>query len=96
MITVIVNFPAPEGATVESMRNAFQTTAPNYEGLPGLIRKSYLFDPESGIGGGAYLWESREQAEAFYDEAWRKRIEDKYGSQPVISFFESPVIVDNS
>jgi hypothetical protein len=96
MITVIVNFPAPAGATVESMWDAFKTTAPNYEGLPGLVRKSYLFDPENGIGGGAYLWESREQAEAFYDEAWRKRIEDKYGSQPVISFFESPVIVDNS
>lgn len=96
MITVIVNFPAPEGATVESMRDAFKTTAPNYEGLPGLIRKNYLFDPENGIGGGVYQWESREQAVAFYDEAWRKRIEDKYGSQPDIRFFESPVIVDNS
>ncbi len=34
MITVIVNFPAPAGATVESMWDAFKTTAPNYEGLP--------------------------------------------------------------
>lgn len=96
MITVIVNFPAPKGATVESMRDAFKTTAPLYDGLPGLVRKQYLFDPDNGIGGGAYLWESREQAEAFYDDAWRKRIEDKYGAQPVINFFESPVIVDNS
>lgn len=96
MITVIVNFPAPDGATVDSMRDAFQSTAPLYEGLPGLVRKYYLFDPEKGTGGGAYLWESRAQAEAFYDDAWRKRIEQKYGSSPIITYFESPVIVDNS
>jgi hypothetical protein len=96
MITVIVNFPAPEGATLESITEAFSTTTSRYEGLPGLIRKYYLFDPDSGIGGGAYLWEDRSQAEAFYDEAWRNRLTEKYGVPPKISFFESPVIIDNA
>jgi hypothetical protein len=96
MITVIVNFPAPKGATVESMTEAFNTTAPLYDGLPGLIRKCYLFDPETGVGGGGYLWETRAQAEAFYDQAWRDRLTEKYGVPPDIRFFESPVIVDNA
>ena len=96
MITVIVNFPAPDGASVDSMKDAFSLTAPLYKGLPGLVRKYYLFDPESGTGGGVYLWESREKAEAFYDEVWRNRIKEKYGAAPVISFYESPVIVDNT
>jgi hypothetical protein len=96
MITVIVNFPAPVGATLESITEAFSTTTPRYEGLPGLIRKYYLFDPETGVGGGAYLWEDRAQAEAFYDEAWRTRLTEKYGVPPKISFFESPVIIDNA
>ena len=96
MITVIVNFPAPKGATVESMTEAFNTTAPLYDGLPGLIRKCYLFDPETGVGGGAYLWETRAQAEAFYDQAWRDRLTEKYGVPPDIRFCESPVIVDNA
>ena len=51
MITAIVNFPAAEGATSESMAKAFSETAPLYEGLPGLIRKYYLYDPESGTVG---------------------------------------------
>ncbi len=96
MITVTVNFPAPEGATLESITEAFRSTTPQYEGLPGLIRKYYLFDPESGAAGGVYLWEDRAQAEAFYNDAWRARLTEKYSAPPVINFFESPVIIDNA
>ena len=96
MITVIVQFPAPEGATLEGITDAFRSSTPRYEGLAGLIRKYYLFDPESGIGGGVYLWQDRTQSEAFYNEAWRARLADKYGVAPKIQFFESPVIVDNA
>ena len=96
MITVTVKFPAPEGATLESITEAFRSTTPRYEGLPGLIRKYYLFNPDSGVGGGVYLWEDRVQAEAFYDNAWRTRLTEKYGVPPKINFFESPVIIDNA
>lgn len=95
MITVIVNFPAPEGATVESMRDAFASTTPRYEKLPGLIRKYYLFDADASVGGGVYLWQDRAQAEAFYNAEWRERLAQKYGVSPKITFFESPVIIDN-
>jgi hypothetical protein len=96
MITVIVNFPTPDAATLDSITKAFSSTTPRYEGLPGLIRKYYLFDPEAGVGGGVYLWENRAQAEAFYDDGWRARLTEKYGVPPKISFFESPVIIDNT
>lgn len=96
MITVIVNFPAPKDATLQSITEAFRSSTPRYEGLSGLIRKYYLFDPETGVGGGVYLWENRAQAEAFYNEAWRNRLAEKYGVPPKISFFESPVIIDNA
>ena len=96
MITVIVNFPAPKDATLESITEAFSSTTPRYEGLPGLIRKYYLFEPAAGIGGGVYLWEDRAQAEAFYNAEWRDRLEANYGVPPKICFFESPVIIDNA
>lgn len=96
MITVIVNFPVSKGTTLQSITEAFNSTAPRYEGLPGLIRKYYLFDAQAGIGGGVYLWEDRTQAETFYDQAWRDRITEKYGATPDIRYFESPVIVDNA
>jgi hypothetical protein len=95
MITAIVRFKLP--ATIDAAKAAelFQGSAPKYQGLNGLVRKYYLYDAESRTGGGCYLWESREAAERVYTADWRKMIADRYGSAPEISFFETPVIVDN-
>lgn len=94
MITAIVRFKLPEGTTLEDATAKFQASAPSYSGVPGLVRKYYLFS-EDGTAGGAYLWESREAAESFYNEAWRNMISERYGAPPNIEIFESPVIVDN-
>ncbi len=47
MITAIVRFKLP--ATIDAAKAAelFQGSAPKYQGLPGLVRKYYLFDAES-------------------------------------------------
>lgn len=95
MITAFVQFKIPEGTSRDDIVKAFDTTTPKYEGLPGLVRKYYLIG-EEGTAGGAYLWESREAAEAVYTAEWRKMIAERYGSEPVITYFETPVIVDNA
>lgn len=96
MITAIVRFKLP--AEIDSAKAAelFRGSAPKYQGLAGLIRKYYLFDAESHTGGGCYLWESREAAERVYNAEWKKMIADRYGAPPEISYFESPVVVDNT
>ena len=73
----------------------FEKSVPNYEGAPGLTRKCYLYG-EDWIGGGVYLWESREAAERQYSTAWRSMIAEKFGSPPEITYYETPIIVDNS
>ncbi len=95
MITAFVQFKLPAGSTLADARAKFQSTAPNYLGLAGLTRKYYLFDEKNGTGGGCYLFENRKVAEATFSDEWRARIRDKYGAEPVIQYFESPVIVDN-
>lgn len=95
MITAIVRFPLPKDVTLADATALFEGSAPKYENLPGLIRKYYLYD-ESGIGGGVYLWESREAAEKVYNDEWKAFIQDRYGAAPEILYFHSPVIVDNS
>jgi hypothetical protein len=50
-----------------------RTSAPNYRGIPGLVRKYYLYGDDR-TGGGVYLWNSREAAERFYSEAWKSTI----------------------
>ena len=96
MITAIVRFKLPANIDAAKAAELFRGSAPKYEGLKGLVRKYYLFDAESRTGGGCYLWESREAAERVYNAEWRKMIADRYGAAPEISFFETPVIVDNS
>jgi hypothetical protein len=99
VITAIVQFKLPKGITRAAATALFESSAPKYRGVQGLVRKYYLFladDTGGGLtGGGVYLWESRAAAEKVYDGAWRKMIADRYGSPPDIRFFETPVIVDN-
>jgi hypothetical protein len=71
------------------------TTAPRYQEAPGLIRKYYLLSEDGGTVGGVYLWKSKEDAERLYTEQWKSFIKEKYGGEPAIVYFHSPVIVDN-
>lgn len=96
MITAIVRFRLPEDVTAAKAAELFQGSAPKYQGLSGLVRKYYLFDAETATGGGVYLWESREAAEAVYTPAWRRMIAERYGAEPDIQFFDTPVVVDNA
>lgn len=95
MITAIVRFALPQGTSLDSAQALFEKSAPNYRDVPGLVRKYYLFG-EDRIGGGVYLWESREAAERMYSDAWKKSIAEKYGNPPQITYYETTVIVDNS
>ena len=93
MIITIVRFPLPDTMTAEQAGEAFQASAHKYEGLPGLMRKHYLF--QAGTGGGVYFWTSREAAEKLYTTEWREGIAERFGSPPDVAFFDNPVTVDN-
>lgn len=95
MITALVQFRLPKPMTRDEAQQVFSTTAPRYRDLPGLIRKYYVLSEDGGTAGGVYLWQSRNAAEKVYDNDWKKFISDKYGSEPRITYFETPIIVDN-
>ena len=94
MVTVIVQFKVGD-AKVEALKEIFAASVPKYQQVPGLLRKYYLLSDDGDTAGGVYLWKSRADAEALYTQEWKQMIEDKYGSEPVLSYFESPLIVDN-
>ena len=95
MITAIVQFPVPQPVSVETARELFVATAPRYRDVSGLVRKYYLLSEDGGTVGGVYLWRSRSDAERMYDPKWRSFIKERYGAEPTVKYFESPVIVDN-
>ena len=95
MITALVQFKLPQPITREKAQEIFQSTAPRYQSTPGLIRKYYVLSEDGGTAGGVYLWKSKQDAEALYTKEWASYIRDKYGADPSVTYFESPVVVDN-
>lgn len=96
MITAIVNFKLPAPMTLVQAEGLFNGSAKKYKGLPGLERKYYLLSEDGSSAGGVYLWRTRQDAERLYSDEWRRFIRERYGCDPVVSYFESPVIVDNA
>ena len=95
MITVITNFRLPKPITRDEARKIFLSTAPTYQGVPGLVRKVYVLSQEGDTAGGLYLWNSRAEADAMYTESWKAFVREKYGTVPSVTYFDSPVVVDN-
>ena len=95
MITALVQFKLPKPVTREKAQTLFEGSAPKYRDIPGLIRKYYLLSEDGGTAGGVYLWKSRKDAEGLYTKEWENFIRDRYGAVPSITYFESPVVVDN-
>lgn len=95
MITAIVQFKLPQAISREKAREVFSSTAPKYREIRGLIRKYYLLSEDGATAGGVYLWESREDAEHLYTAEWKSFIREKYGAEPMVTYFDSPVVVDN-
>ena len=95
MITALVQFKLPQPTTTEKARELFAETAPKYREVEGLVRKYYLLSEDGESAGGVYLWKSREAAALLYTDDWKAFIEQKYGTKPSITYFASPVIVDN-
>lgn len=95
MITVVVQFKLPEPITRERARQIFLSTAPRYQDLQGLVRKYYILSQDGATAGGVYLWKSREDADRLYTQEWKSFIREKYGADALLTYFESPVVVDN-
>jgi hypothetical protein len=96
MIIAQVRFELTEPVSLEQITRKFESTAPKYKGRDGLIRKCYVRSEDGLTVGAFYFWKSRRHAEQTYTEDWKAMVRGTYGAEPVITYFDSPVIVDNS
>ncbi|WP_270938494.1 hypothetical protein [Falsiroseomonas oryzae] len=95
MIVAIVQFNLPSGMTLaDATDTIFAPSVDKYRTMPGLIRKNYLFG--HGKGGGVYLWDSSESADRAYSTEWRTMMADRFGAEPTVTYFESPIEVENA
>lgn len=96
MIMTLVLFRFSPPISLEDATRKFESSAPKYVGVPGLLRKHYARTEDGSRVGAVYLWESRAQAEALYKGEWRERVIKLYGVEPEITWFDGPVTVDNT
>ena len=54
-----------------------------------------MLSQDGATAGGTNLWNSRQEAEAMYTDSWRAFVREKYGTDAIVTYFESPVTVDN-
>lgn len=94
MITAIVRYQLPAHIGRDQCRAHFETIAPGFGAVAGLIRKQFIWN-ESGQAGGVYQWHSAADALRFYQGPWLDGILARYGSYPTIDYFETLAITDN-
>jgi hypothetical protein len=94
MIAALVLFKTDGALSLDEATAKFNTTAPNYRGRAGLHSKAYIYAEDGSRLGGFYLWESREAAAELYTGAWRARATEIYGVEPLIQYFEVPVLIE--
>jgi hypothetical protein len=91
---VVVQFDLPKRSEEQAIKGG-TASAPTYRnlGTKGLIRKDYL-NGDAG-GGGVYLWESRQAAEAWFTEAKLAELTERFGARPQLTWYDTYVTVDN-
>lgn len=94
MFVAIVQIPLPRRPRDAAVEAATKS-APTYTalGAKGLLKKYYL-NGEAG-GGGVYLWASEAAARAWYTPEWEARMEAAFGARPIVTYYDSHVVVDN-
>jgi hypothetical protein len=95
MITEIVTFRIARDLDREAVVALYEQSAPAWQAEPDLIHNSYLYDGDTGTGGGVYLWRNLEAAKRAHGQAFVDRIAASFGSSPEFAYFETPVVVDN-
>jgi Putative mono-oxygenase ydhR len=94
MITAIVLYQLPSSIGYEECRAHFISIAPDFLGVPGFVRKHFIYSLAGGVAGGTYLWESLDAAQQFYNGPWLEGIRARYGVDPQITYYETFAIAD--
>lgn len=94
MIIALVQIPldGPKRDEEDVVKQSLESTKIFAE-VPGLRRKYYL-NSEAG-GGGIYEFDSREHAEAWFNDGWADWMEGRFGVRPTLTLFDNPVVLDN-
>jgi hypothetical protein len=89
-------YAVPPSLDEPAIRELFANVADNYLGVPGLVRKYFGFSADATAVVGIYLWETREDADAFYSDEWMAGVTERWGAAPARQDWVVPVVAESA
>jgi|694.fasta_scaffold64756_1 hypothetical protein len=65
-----------------------EKTIPEYQAIKGLNQKFYSFTENHKKFGGLYFWETQQDADNWFNQAWFERTEKKYGEKGIVEYYK--------
>src|SRR2546427_472494 len=93
-VVVVTKIPLPWYVPRVVVARKFRDAIPEYEAVPGLAYKYFTIADDAKFGG-IYLWNSRAQAKAWFNEAWHARVLAQRGAAAQVTMFDAPLVLDN-
>lgn len=75
-VLVVVRFKS--SLTPDEVERRYKERIPEFQALPGLLQKYYLYDPSTEEWGGFYLWDSQASLDEYTASDLRKSIAETY------------------
>jgi hypothetical protein len=95
MYAAAIEFKFPDNTDWDAIRRMAQDRASTYyRNVPGLRSKAFVVDPERLAYGGLYVWETREQMDAFLASEVFTNAVQKFG-QPDIRIYEVAALIEH-
>jgi hypothetical protein len=96
MLGVLVRFPFGTDFNADKLRAIAEKARARFEGMPGLISKTFTIDAEQRAALNFYVWESERAARDFFTAAVLEQATGIYGVRPTLQFVEIAQRVDNA
>jgi hypothetical protein len=94
MIAEIVFFDLPTGIKRADALVLYRQSASGWLSNPDLVEKYYFFDEERHLGGGIYIWRTRQAALRWHGKDYVRRVQSLYGTPPRMQILDALVHVD--
>ena len=95
MIGVFVIFDLGAAYDAARLTQLAQAAAPKFQGMAGLISKTFTFDEEAHRAINFYVWRDEAAARAFFSEDTPAWVTGVYGVRPTLRFVAIPARVEN-
>jgi hypothetical protein len=96
MIGVFVTFRYADNFDEQAVRKIAETARARFEGMPGLRSKAFTVNSGKREATNFYVWDSEDEAKAFFTDTLLERVTGLYGVRPSVEFVQIATLVENA